>query len=121
MGQGFQLVFQAAEGRVVRKFDQDRVLLGRSMVCDVAFDSPHLSRKHAEILRDADSWIVQDLQSRKGIAVNGQRVARQTLAHGDRIVLAPDCAEPTALEFRLAEFAGQRPNDRGTRLRVAGR
>ena len=107
MGQGFQLVFQVAEGPVVREFDQDRVLLGRSMVCDVAFESPHLSRKHAEIVRDADGWIVQDLRSREGVAVNGQRVARQWLAHGDRIVLAPDAAEPTPLEFRLAEFVGQ--------------
>ena len=78
VGQGFQLVFQVAEGPVVRQFDQARVVLGRSMVCDVVFDSPHISRKHAEIVRDAGGWIVQDLRSRQGVAVNGQRVARQT-------------------------------------------
>ena len=79
------------------------------MVCDVVFDSPHLSRKHAEIVRDADGWIVRDLRSHHGVAVNGQRVASQRLASGDRIALAPDAAEPTFLEFRLPEFAGQRP------------
>ena len=42
MGQEFQLVFQGAQGLVVRQFDQDRVVLGRSLVCDVVFDSPHL-------------------------------------------------------------------------------
>ncbi len=46
MGQGFQLVFHGAQGLVVRQFDQERVILGRSLVCDVVFDSPHLSRKH---------------------------------------------------------------------------
>jgi adenylate cyclase len=52
--------------------------------------------------------------------VNGQRVARVPgapgtpgrgwrLADGDRIVLAPDAAEPTLLEFRLSELAGPTP------------
>ena len=68
---------------------------------------PDLSRKHAEIVRDADGWTIQDLRSREGVAVNGQRVARQRLAHGDRIVLAPDAAQPKLLEFRLPELAGQ--------------
>ena len=101
MGQGFQLAFQVAEAPVVRQFDQARVVLGRSMVCDVVVDSPHISRKHVEILRDANGWIIQDLHSRHGVAVNGHQVARQRLADGDRIVLAPDAAEPTPLEFRL--------------------
>ena len=109
MGQGFQLVFQVAEGPVVRQFDEARVVLGRSMVCDLVLDSLHISRKHAEIIRDAGDWIIQDLRSRHGVAVNGQRVASQRLAHGDRIVLAPDAAEPTLLEFRLPERAGPTP------------
>ena len=109
MGQGFQLVFRGAEGLVVRQFDQDRVLLGRSLVCDVVFDSPHLSRKHVEILRDPDGWILQDLRSRLGVAVNGQRIGRQRLADGDRIALAPDAAESTLVEFRLPESAGRAP------------
>jgi adenylate cyclase len=109
VGHGFQLVFQVAEGPVVRQFDQARVLLGRSMVCDLVLDLPHISRKHAEILRDTDGWVVQDLRSRQGVAVNGRPAARQRLAHGDRIVLAPDAAAPTLLEFRLPELAGQLP------------
>jgi adenylate cyclase len=101
VGQGFQLVYQVAGTPVVRHFDQDRVVLGHSVVCDIAFDSPYLSRKHAEIIRDGDGWILQDMGSRHGVAVNGRLAARSSLAHGDRIVLAPDAAEPTALEFRL--------------------
>src|SRR5208282_1939891 len=65
--------------------------------------SPHLSRKQAEIVREPKGWIIQDLQSRHGLAVNGVPVDRQRLAHGDRIVLAPDAAEPTLLEFQLPE------------------
>ncbi len=105
MGQEFQLVFQVAGGSVVRKFEQARVVLGRSMVCDLVFDSPHLSRKHAEIICDADGWTVRDLRSRLGVAVNGRRVVAQRLAHGDRIALAPDAEAPTLLEFRLPQSA----------------
>src|SRR5271165_1625394 len=109
VGEAFQLVFQVAEGLVVRQFDQARVVLGRSIVCDVVFDSPHLSRKHAEIVRDTNGWVIQDLQSRRGVAVNDQSVARQRLTHGDRIVLGPDTAEPTLLEFRLPECIDPTP------------
>ena len=109
MGNEFQLVYQIAGSPVVRRFDQARVVLGRSMVCDVSFDSPHISRKHVEILRDSDGWIILDLRSREGVAVNGERVSRQSLAHGDRIVLAPDAREPTLLEFWLPEFSDPMP------------
>jgi adenylate cyclase len=103
VGQGFQLVYQAAGKRIVREFDQPRVLLGRSIVCDVVFDSPDLSRKHAEIVREGEAWIIEDLKSRHGVAVNGRRTTRRELADGDHLTLAPDSAGLTLLDFRLAE------------------
>jgi adenylate cyclase len=109
VGQEFQLVFHVAEGSVVRQFDQARIVLGRSMVCDLVFDSPHLSRKHAEIVRDADGWTIRDLRSRQGVAVNDRRVAEKKLKHGDRIALAPDTAAPTLLEFRRPQLADPLP------------
>ncbi len=105
MGRAFQLVFEGASGPVVREFDQARVVLGRSLVCDVVFDSPNLSRKHAEILRDPEGFIVQDLRSRLGVAVNGEPVSMRRLADGDRIALAPGNADSTIVEFRLPELA----------------
>jgi len=107
MADGFRLVFQSLGKRVVRSFDQARLVIGRSIVCDVVFDSPHLSRKHAEIVREADCWSIRDLHSRHGVAVNGAVVAQQRLAAGDRITLAPQAAEPTLLEFQLADTAEQ--------------
>ena len=100
MAEGFQLVFQLDGKRVVRAFEQARVVVGRSMVCDLVFESPHLSRKHAEIVREAEGWSVRDLQSRHGLAVNGEVVESRRLAPGDQIALAPAAAEPTLLEFR---------------------
>ncbi len=109
MTDGFRLVFQSLGKRVVRSFDQARLVIGRSIVCDVVFDSSHLSRKHAEIVRDADGWSIRDLHSRHGVAVNGAVVAQQRLVAGDRITLAPQAAEPTLLEFQLADTAEQKP------------
>jgi adenylate cyclase len=109
VGQNYQLVYEVAGSPVVCRLDQARIVLGRSIVCDVVFDSPHLSRKHAEIVREGDAWILQDLRSRFGVAVNGERIVRKQLAVGDRIVLAPESAAPTCLEFRPAEAAGQPP------------
>ncbi len=105
MNEPFQLVYQSAGAEVVRTFDQARVLVGRSIVCDLVFDSPHLSRKHAEIVRDADGWSVHDLGSLHGLAVNGAVATSRQLATGDRIALAADAAEPIFLVFRLEDTA----------------
>jgi adenylate cyclase len=102
----FQLIFQSAGKEVVQTFEQPRVLIGRSVVCDLVFDSLHLSRKHAEIVREADGWSVHDLGSRHGLAVNGAAVTGRKLSPGDRIALAPEAAEPTVMEFRPADAAG---------------
>ncbi len=104
MAEGFQLVFQLDGKKVVRAFEQARVVIGRSMVCDLVFESPHLSRKHAEIIREAEGWSVRDLQSRHGLAVNGDVIESRRLAPGDQIALAPAAAEPTLLEFRPLDF-----------------
>jgi adenylate cyclase len=101
----FQLVYQSAGSEVVRTFDQARILVGRSIVCDLVFDSAHLSRKHAEVVRNADGWSVNDLGSRNGLAVNGAVVASRQLTTGDRIALAPEAAAPILLEFRLDDTA----------------
>jgi adenylate cyclase len=109
VAEGFQLVFHLAGKRVVRSFEQARIVVGRSMVCDVVFESPHLSRKHAELVREGEEWIVRDLQSRHGLAVNGEVVESRKLASGDRITLAPAAADPTVLEFRLTNAVEQAP------------
>ncbi len=101
MAENFLLVYPHAGQQLTRQFDQARVLIGRSVLCDVVIDSAELSRKHAEILRDGDGWSLHDLDSRNGSAVNGTRVALQRLEHGDRIMLAPQADEPVLMEFRM--------------------
>jgi pSer/pThr/pTyr-binding forkhead associated (FHA) protein len=64
-----------------------RVLLGRSRECDLVIDDPNVSRRHAELRRKDDTWIVADLGSTNGVKVNGRRVEHAVLKPGDEITL----------------------------------
>ena len=51
------------------------MIIGRSSNCDIVLDNDKISRQHARVFRDPfDRWLVQDLDSRNGIKVNGMRV-----------------------------------------------
>ena len=50
-----------------------RAVVGRSRDCDVVLDDPNVSRHHAELRHEGDSWTVADLGSTNGIKVNGQQ------------------------------------------------
>jgi adenylate cyclase len=101
----FRLSYTAKGQRVVRDFDRPRVLLGRSVVCQVVIDSGEISRRHAEIVRDGAGWAIQDLDSRNGTFVNSSRIARQTLHDGDHITLAQESTDPVALLFQCPDAA----------------
>jgi Protein of unknown function (DUF3662)/FHA domain len=59
--------------------------IGRSSDCDVVLADPNVSRRHAEVRREGDAYIVVDLGSTNGTEVNGQRVDETSLMHGDVI------------------------------------
>jgi pSer/pThr/pTyr-binding forkhead associated (FHA) protein len=49
----------------------------------IVIDGPAVSGHHACVFSAADEHIVEDLQSTNGTFVNGARVSRKTLQHGD--------------------------------------
>ncbi len=62
--------------------------IGRGSECDVVIADDSISRQHAQILRQESGWYVQDLGSRNGTAVNGQRLsAPQRLEDGDTLTI----------------------------------
>jgi diguanylate cyclase (GGDEF)-like protein len=63
-------------------------VIGRGKECTIRVDDPGISRNHARIVRQGPgSYLVEDLDSRNGTFVNGQRMARQELSEGDRVGL----------------------------------
>lgn len=60
--------------------------IGRSTSCQLSLDDPLVSRTHARLTVSGDAVVLEDLGSRNGVQVNGQRVdGQRTLLHGDRI------------------------------------
>lgn len=74
---------------------KDIVTIGRIDTSDVALADPGASRRHAEVRREGDDWVILDLGSTNGTLVNGKRVNRHRLSKGDRITVGD-----TVLEFR---------------------
>ncbi len=63
------------------------LLLGRDPSCDVVLDADDVSRRHARVREEADHHLVEDLGSKNGTFVGGERVAVRALAHGDLLRL----------------------------------
>ncbi len=63
--------------------DQMRVTIGRDVTNQIVIDDPLVSRVHAAILQVGNDHIVEDLDSAAGTSVNGVRIPRRILQHGD--------------------------------------
>lgn len=73
-----------AEGRRIPVADQP-VVIGRLSSCDISLGDPQVSRRHAEVRRDAEGFCVFDLGSTNGTAVNGAPVRERRLSDGDEL------------------------------------
>jgi hypothetical protein len=72
------------EDRVLKQYDVGRMAtIGRLADNTITIDSPAVSSHHACVFRDGQNLAVEDLQSTNGTFVNGKRVSRQVLQHGD--------------------------------------
>lgn len=72
-------------GSVLNNFfiDKERLSIGRDPHNDVRIDDPAVSREHAVILSVGKDCIIEDAGSSNGTYVNGARIDRQILRHGD--------------------------------------
>jgi DNA-binding winged helix-turn-helix (wHTH) protein len=73
-------------------------ILGRAVEAGIRFDLPGVSRRHARIDVKGERVTVEDLGSRNGTFLRGERIlARASLADGDKMRLGP-----VTITFRLA-------------------
>ncbi len=79
-------------------------VIGRSPDAQVRLADPGVSRKHVRIWRAPDGQVsLEDMSSRNGTLVNGQRVSRCTLESGDRIQVGPHCVLLLSVHDALEE------------------
>jgi len=61
--------------------------LGRHPDSDISLDDISVSRRHAEIRRDTDEYVLRDVGSLNGTYVNQRRVDSVVLQQGDEILI----------------------------------
>lgn len=74
------------EGAVLKEFplNKERTTIGRKPHNDIQLDDPTVSGQHAAILMLQNAY-VEDLNSTNGVILNGKKVTRRQLNHGDMI------------------------------------
>jgi hypothetical protein len=79
--------------------------VGRNASCQLSLDDPLVSRRHALLHVTQSSVEIEDLNSRNGVIVNGQRIQGRTpISVGDRILIGAQ--ELTLLASRDVPTAG---------------
>jgi hypothetical protein len=64
---------------------EEPIAIGRLPDCDIVLTDPNVSRRHAEVRRRGNDFVVVDLGSTNGTKVNGAGVKERRLADGDEI------------------------------------
>ena len=74
------------------KLDQSEINIGRNPDNVIQLDDAAVSGNHARIARQANEYLdnhfdfyIEDLDSTNGTKVNGKRISRQMLKHGDAL------------------------------------
>ena len=62
-----------------------RATIGRSLQCDIVISDPGVSRLHAEMIREADGWLIRDAKSTNGTQVNDVNIQQSQVFNGDII------------------------------------
>jgi hypothetical protein len=84
---GPALVVRSGGGMAGQSFQPEdgRTLVGRSPECQIFLDDVTVSRRHAEIVRDGDTFTIRDLGSLNGTYVNRKRIESAVLEDDDEV------------------------------------
>jgi len=63
----------------------ERYIVGRGPESDIVLDGLGVSRRHAVLRREGETYVVEDLGSHNGVYINNIKTQRQELRDGDRI------------------------------------
>ncbi len=84
---GPALVVRSGGGMAGQSFEPEdgRTLIGRSPECDVFLDDVTVSRRHAELVREGETFTIRDLGSLNGTYVNRKRIESAVLENDDEV------------------------------------
>lgn len=86
-GKGVSLVVRSGGDMVGEAFSPagEETTIGRDTGSDIFLDDITVSRNHAVLMREGDSYLVRDMGSLNGTYVNNVRVETQKLSDGDQL------------------------------------
>lgn len=64
----------------------ESAVIGRSPSCDITIKEEYISAKHVQIWHEDGEWYLQDLDSRNGTAVNGQRIRSTVILDPEDVI-----------------------------------
>ena len=115
-------IITVTEGKYTNQYwviDQDEIILGRDDECDIVVPERQISRQHIRIFRENNSYFVEDLDSRNGTWVNGQRIQEpHQIFDGDEIHVALVLRLRFIGSGATAPLPFELPDNIGGRLRI---
>jgi hypothetical protein len=79
------------------------IVVGRSNDLDMVLVEDMVSRKHAKISTQGGQIVIQDLASTNGTFVNGEKIKKQRLKEGDRILIGTSIIKLVAMDASQAQ------------------
>lgn len=101
---GAALIYEDSSGQHSAALDQASTSIGRGIDQDIVLSDALVSRRHATITRDGETWIVSDQRSTHGIYVNARRIQHATLHSGD--ILQLGSLKAKKLQFLIQDAEG---------------
>lgn len=95
-------------------------VVGRAPDVELTIDDLAVSRRHAQVERGPDGFLVRDLGSTNGVFVNGLRVESQTLRDGDRIQIGTSAILKFCFQDDLEASLQRKLYDSATRDSLTG-
>ena len=96
-GAGMLVVKRGPNVGTQYRLDADVTRAGRHPDSQIFLDDITVSRRHVEIVRDGDRYLVRDVGSLNGTYLNHERIDEAPLANGDELQIG---------KFKLVFFAG---------------
>lgn len=92
---------------------QGQITVGRDASCDIVINDAEISRHHAKLTQQADSYVLEDMGSTNGTFVDGQRLmGPHVLRPGDLVLLGENVSlsyETVAYDEAAAAAAAPAP------------